>query len=124
MTSNPPVLTGNTWNLKTIFELKLTRPVLDGVCALDDDPIPVSSLSSRDLKKIIFKRDKDMLLEKCAANVDSKLIWEIAQVISWSKFWNQALNKGPRCVNGLKVLVRIITYLSHATRVCPKCDVN
>ena len=65
-----------------------------------------------------------MLLEKCAANDDTKLISEIAQVISWSKLWDQALEKGPRCVNGLKALVRIITYPSHATRVCPKCDVN
>ena len=92
-------------DLEDYFELKLTRPVLAGVCALDDDPIPVSSLSPRDLKKIIFKRDKDMLLEKCAANVNSKLISEIAQVISWSKFWDQALDKGPRCVHGLKALV-------------------
>ena len=103
--------------------MKVRRAVLAGVCALDDDPIPVSSLSPRDLKTIIFKRDKAML-EKCAANVDSKLISEIAQVISWSKFWDQALDKGPRCVNGLKALVRFITYLSHATQVCPKCDVN
>ena len=89
------------------------------------DPKPVSSLSPRHLKKIIFSRDKAMFLEKCAANVDTKLISEIAQVISWSKLWDQALDNGPRCVNGLKALVRIIiTYASHATRVCPKCDVN
>ena len=42
---------------------KLTRPVLAGMCALDDDPEPVSSLSPRDLKKIIFSLDKAMLLE-------------------------------------------------------------
>ena len=89
--------------------------------ALDDDPEPVSSLSPRDLKKIIFSRDKALLLEKCAANDDTKLISEIAQVISWSKLRDQALDKGPRCVNGL---VQIIPYTSHATRVCPKCDVN
>ena len=111
-------------DLEDYFELKLTRPVLAGVCALDDDPEPVSSLSLRELKKIIFSRDKALLLEKCAANDDTKLISEIAQVISWSKLWDQALDKGPRCVNGLKALVRIITYPSHATRVCPKCDVN
>ena len=54
------------------------------------------------------------------------LISQIAQVISWSKLWDQALDKeGPRCVNGLKPLVQIIiTYPPHATRVCPKCDVN
>ena len=78
----------------------------------------MSSLSLRDL------HDKAMLLEKCAANDNTKLISEIAQVISWSKLWDQALDKGPRCVNRLKALVRIITYPSHATRVCPKCDVN
>ena len=110
--------------LEDYFELKLTRPVLAGVCALDDDSEPVSSLSPRDLKNIIFSCDKAILLEKYAANVDTKLISEIAQVISWSKLWDQALDKGPRCVNGLKELVRIITYPSHATRVCPKCDVN
>ena len=110
--------------LEDYFELKLTRPVLAGVCALDDDPEPVSSLSPRDLKKIIFSRDKALLLEKCAANDDAKLISEIAQVICWSKLWDLALDKGPRCVNGLKALVRIITYPSHATGVCPKCDVN
>ena len=74
---------------------KLTRPVLAGMCALDDDPEPVSSLSPRDLKKIIFSLDKAMLLEKCAANDDTKLISEIAPVISWSKLWDQALDKGP-----------------------------
>ena len=68
--------------LEDYFELKLTRPVLAGVCALDDDSEPVSSLSPRDLKKIIFSRDKAILLEKYAANVDTKLISEIAQVIS------------------------------------------
>ena len=77
------------------------------VCALDNDPEPVSSLSPRDLKKCIISRDMIImvtLLEKCAANDDTKLISEIAQVISWSKLWDQALDKGPRCVNGLKAL--------------------
>ena len=91
------------------MNFELTRPVLAGVCALDEDPEPVSSLSPRDLKKIIFSRDKAMLLEKCAANDDTKLISEIAQVVSWSKLWDQALDEGPRCVNGLKALVRIVT---------------
>ena len=60
---------------------------------------------------------------KCAANDDTKLISEIAQVISWSKLRDQALDKGPRCVNGLKASANY--YLpSHATWVCPKCDVN
>ena len=69
-------------DIEDYFELKLTRPILAGVCALDDDPKPVSSLSPRDLKKIIFSRDKALLLEKYAANDDTKLISEIAQVIS------------------------------------------
>ena len=59
-----------------------------------------------------------------SANIDTKLISESAQVISWCKLWDQALDKGPRCVNGLMALVRIVTYPSPANQVCPKCEVN
>ena len=36
--------------------------------------------------------------------------------------WDLALDGGERCVDGLKNLVRVIAFPSHATSVCPVCD--
>ena len=34
------------------------------------------------------------------------------------------VDRGPKCIAGLRAFVRIITYPEHANNCCPKCDVS
>ena len=61
------------------------------------------------------------MLEKCSKNEDTRLIADIARMVSWLKLWDLALNDGPKCVNALCAFVR---YPSHSNRACPTCYVN
>ena len=106
----------------SVLSWRVTQCLLVGISG--DESGFSSRQSCRELKEIVFSRDKTLLLEKCAMNADTRLISEIAKVVSWSKLWDCALDRGPRCISGLKSLVRIISYPSHATRLCPKCDAN
>ena len=56
--------------------------------------------------------------------MDTKLIADIARMVSWPKLWDLALDDGPRYVNALRAFVRIITYPSRSIRACPICNVE
>ena len=42
----------------------------------------------------------------------------------WPRLWDLVLDHGPRCVDGLRNLVRVITYPPHAVSACPMCDID
>ena len=46
-----------------------------------------------------------------------------AKMIMWPLYYYRCVNE-LSCINRLKALVQIILYPSHATQVCPKCDVG
>ena len=64
------------------------------------------------------------MLEKCSKNEDTRLIHDIARMVSRSKLWDLALNDVPNVFNVLHAIVRIILYPSHSNRACLVCDVS
>ena len=42
--------------------------------------------------------------------------------IGWPRLWDFALDHGPRCIDGLRNLVRVITFPPHALSACPLCE--
>ena len=66
-----------------------------------------------------------MLLRRCSSERNTRLIAEVAEMVSCiveavglgSKRW-------PKCVNALCAFIWIISYPFHSNRDCPLCDVN
>ena len=48
---------------------------------------------------------------------------EVESAVGWPKLWDLALDHGPKCIDGLKNLVRVITFprAPHALTACPLC---
>ena len=107
--------------LEEHLNTNFTHPLL--ISSSDSESDKESRLSPRQIKDQIARNDKS-LLEKCSKNQDTRLIADIARMVSWSKLWDLALNDGPKCVNALRAFVRIISYPLHSNRACPICDVN
>ena len=78
-----------------------------------------NSESSRQIRDLISKQDKQLLLVKCSSNDDTCLIADIAKMVSWSKLWDLALDSGPKCVRAMRTFVRIISYPSCSNSTCP-----
>ena len=80
--------------------------------------------SHREIKKTIKSRDTALRLRKCGTGKVMKTVCEIEECIGWPLLWDMALDNGQKCIDGIKNLVRIITYPDHATKPCPLCDVT
>ena len=122
MTSSLFVSFVNAWKLEEHLNTNFTHPLL--ISSSDSESDKESRPSPREIKDKIARSDKSLLLEKCSKNQDTRLIADIARIVSWSKLWDLALNDGPKCVNALHSFVRIISHPSHSNRACPICDVN
>ena len=82
----------------------------------DTCPLP------REIKKVILSRDRDLRLEQHKGRADMSIIVEVERQIGWPRLWDFALNHGPRCIDGLRNLVRVITFPPHALSACPLCE--
>ena len=49
------------------------------------------------------------------------IVVEVERAVGWPKLWDLALDHGPKCIDGLKNLVRVITFPPHALTACPLC---
>ena len=49
------------------------------------------------------------------------IIADVDRTIGWARLWDLILDFCPRCVNGLKNLVRVLTFPSHALSEFPIC---
>ena len=76
------------------------------------------------VKKQITSHNWSLLLGKCSQKEDTKIMADIARLVSWSKLWDLAHNEGPKCVNALRAFVRIVSYPSYSSRACLACDVD
>ncbi len=47
---------------------------------------------------------------------------EVERAIGWPRLWDLALDYGPKCIDGLRNLVRVITFPSHAMSTRPLCE--
>ena len=47
---------------------------------------------------------------------------EVERAIGWTRLWDLALDNGARCIQGMKNLVRVITFPPYALNACPLCE--
>ena len=71
---------------------------------------------------MIEKKDRSLMLTKHAGRADMTIVAKIETEVGWPRLWDLALDGSERCVDGLKNLVHVITFPSHATSACPVCD--
>ena len=83
----------------------------------DTDPCP----HSRDIKDEIAARNRDLLLTQHEGRADMSIVVEVERAFGWPRLWDLTLDNGAKCVEGLRNLVRVITFPSHAMQACPLC---
>ena len=76
-----------------------------------------SCLHQRDTVK-----DRELLLSKHQGRADMSVVVEVERAIGWPRLWDLALDNGARCIQGMKNLVRVITFPHHALNACPLCE--
>ena len=76
----------------------------------------------REVKEVIEKKDRSLMLTKHAGRADMAIVAKIESEVGWPRLWDLALDGGERCVDGLKNLVRVIAFPSHATSACLVCE--
>ena len=103
--------------LEEHLKMNLTRSLL---ISNSDSDRP----STTQIKNQVTSSNRSLLLEKCSQKEDTKIVADIARLVSWSKLWDLAHNEGPNCVNALRMFVRIISYPTYSTRACPMCDID
>ena len=88
------------------FDLKFTRLLLTSNSGSNKECRP----SPRQIRDRINIQDKFLLLEQCSSNKETRLIADIARMVSWPKLWDLALDGCPKYVNALRAFVRIIAH--------------
>ena len=79
---------------------------------------------AREIRDAVHGCDREKLLDECEGRSDAVVVVRIEREIGWCKLWDCGRNRGPKCIAGLRALVRILTYPAHAMNCCPKCDVD
>ena len=62
------------------------------------------------------------MLTQHADRADMSIVAEIEREVGWPRLWDLALDNGVKCVDGLKNLVHVITFPSHAMSACTLCE--
>ena len=96
-------------DLEQYFHSNFTSAILQQEA--DICPLP------REIKKVILSRDRGLRLEQ-----HMSIVVEVKRQIGWPRLWDFALDHGPRCIDGLRNLVRVITFPPHALSACPLCE--
>ena len=81
-----------------------------------------ASGSNGGVKKDILSRDRDLRLAQYEGRADMSTVVEVERAIGWPRLWDLALDHGPKCIDGLRNLVRVITFPPHALSACPLCE--
>ena len=76
----------------------------------------------REIKKDILSRDRDLRLAQYEGRADMSTVVEVERAIGWPRLWDLALDHGPKCIDGLRNLVRVITFPPHALSACSATD--
>ena len=75
-----------------------------------------------EIKEDLQTRDRDLRLAQHKGRADMSIIVEVERAVGWPRLWDLALDYGPKCVDGLKHLVRVVTFPPHASSTCTLCD--
>ena len=101
-------------DLEQYFGTDFTAAILQQ----DADPCP----HPRDIKEEITTRDRDLLLTQHEGRADMSIVVEVERAIGWPRLWDLALDNGAKHIEGLRNLVRVITFPPHAMQACPLCE--
>ena len=64
-------------------------------------------------------------VDECEGRSDAVVVVRIEREIGWwCRLWDCGRDRGPKCIAGLRALVRILTYPAYAMNCCLKCDVD
>ena len=74
------------------------------------------------IKEDLQTQDRDLKLAQHKGRADMSIIVEVERAVGWPRLWDLALDYGPKCVDGLKHLVRVVIFPPHASSTCPLCD--
>ena len=77
--------------------------------------------STHAIKEDLQSRDRDLRLAKHMGRVNMSIVVEVERAVGWPRLWDLALDHGPKCINGLRNLVRVFTFPPHALSACPLC---
>ena len=69
------------------------------------------SLQDINYKREVHKRDKEMVLEKCATSDRSLAAMKIEERIGWESLWENALVCGESCMGKIRWLVKAFASL-------------
>ena len=100
-------------DLEQYFHSKFTSVILQ--LEVDTHPFP------QEIKEDILSRKHDLRLAQHEGRADMSIVVEVERIVGWSGLWDLALDHGPKCIDGFRNLVRVITFLSYAWSTCPLC---
>ena len=92
-------------DLEEFFNSNFTSAILQ--------PDADTCLHLREFNEDLQSRDRrDLRLAKHVGRVDMSIVVEVERAVGWPRLWDLALDHGPKCVNGLRNLVRVFTFPS------------
>ena len=77
---------------------------------LEDGSCKSVLCSFHEMKEVILKLDKDMMIARCSQDDKAPVVAEIARAVGWEKLWDASLDEGPRCIQRLKRLVKCVCH--------------
>ena len=101
-------------DLEQFFHSNFTSTILQ----LDADTCP----RPYEIKEDLQTWDQDLRLTQHEGRADMSIVVEVERVVGWPRLWDLALDYGPKCVDGLRNLVRVVEFPPHASSACPLCD--
>ena len=101
-------------NLEQFFHSNFTSTILQ----LDADTCP----RPYEIKEDLQTQDQDLRLAQYEGRADMSTVVEVERAVGWPRLWELALDYGPKCVDGLRNLVRVVAFPPHASSACPLCD--
>ena len=101
-------------DLEQFFHSNFTSTILQ----IDADTCP----RPYEIKEDLQTRDQDLRLTQHEGRADMSIVVEVERAVGWPRLWDLALDYGPKCVDGLRNLVRVVAFPPHASSACPLCD--
>ena len=78
----------------------------------------------KSMRKEIIQSDFDVLLRYAATHPSAKYIASVAEVTSWCRLWDLALDRGIRGTRGLQTLLKVLSHRIYEDSLCPSCGAS
>ena len=78
----------------------------------------------KSMRKEIIRSDFDVLLRSAATHPSAKYIASVAEVTSWCRLWDLALDRGILGTRGLQTLLKVLSHRIYENSLCPSCGAS